>query len=129
MRALTPVLGRAWDTRAWRPEAARLLWSHLGHRPRNRKAGSRLQARDVFIYRGDPASVAGDLLAMVLRHHLSTALLWAAVTRRNGSRADQRYRIHCPGASSVLGVRYDRHSDRLACPAMFPQEVASGAIR
>src|SRR6266851_172402 len=61
LRALTPVLGRAWDTRAWRPEAARLLWSHLGHRPRNRKAGSRLQARDVFIYRGDPASVAGEL--------------------------------------------------------------------
>ncbi len=33
MRALTWLLGPAWDARAWRPQHARLLWSHVGAVP------------------------------------------------------------------------------------------------
>ena len=33
------LLGRIWDARAWRPDRARLLWSQVAHRGRNRDAG------------------------------------------------------------------------------------------
>ena len=33
------LLGRIWNARAWRPDRARLLWSQVAHRGRNRDAG------------------------------------------------------------------------------------------
>lgn len=38
-RSIRGVLARLWDTRAWRPAHARLVWAQVAHRDRNRDAG------------------------------------------------------------------------------------------